>query len=175
MAEFEWPWQYRFPPFFTIQPNLDTKKKQLEAWRSLILNYYRTKKLFILDITEAHSSPLFVNKEIDRKLSIDSIYIVLEDLKQKGNVEWLDKQRKRCYIYWRTPEEWGKKIYAYINNNGLNNTVCTLYELTNGDDTANEEFHGLDERILLRALQTLETEKKAELFAIDGSEGVKFF
>ena len=59
----DWPWQYSFPPFFTIQvsgpglviysllnkstddnnfltqPHSATKAKQLEAWRHLVLNY----------------------------------------------------------------------------------------------------------------------------------------
>lgn len=37
------------------------------------------------------------------------------------------------------------------------------------------EFHNLDSGILLKALQALEIEKKAELFSHDGSDGVKFF
>ncbi|GAB6028115.1 Vacuolar protein-sorting-associated protein 25 [Chamberlinius hualienensis] len=174
MGEFNWPWQYKFPPFFTIQPNVDTRNKQLEAWGSLILNYHRVKRLFILDVTEAQNSPLFFNKEIDRKLSLDAIYTVLESVRQKGGIEWTDKARKRCYIYWRTPEEWGKLIYNWVIANGLNNSVCTLYEIT-GEESIKEEFYGLDEKILLRALQVLESDKKAELFSTDGSEGVKFF
>ena len=55
----DWPWQYSFPPFFTIQvsillilthahdpwqwlipqPHSATRAKQLEAWRHLVLNY----------------------------------------------------------------------------------------------------------------------------------------
>ena len=35
----EWPWQYSFPPFFTLQPHKDTRDKQIEAWRHLVLNY----------------------------------------------------------------------------------------------------------------------------------------
>ena len=35
----EWPWQYSFPPFFTLQPHRDPRTKQMEAWRHLVLNY----------------------------------------------------------------------------------------------------------------------------------------
>ena len=52
------------------------------------------------------------------------------------------------------------------------NTVCTLFELTNGVDTTEEEFYGLDESLILASLRTLEASRKAEL--ID-REGVKFF
>ncbi|KAL5006014.1 hypothetical protein ScPMuIL_017172 [Solemya velum] len=68
MADFEWPWQYNFPPFFTIQPNIDTRKKQLEAWCSLVLAFHRHNKSYSLDITEAQTTPLFYNKKINNIL-----------------------------------------------------------------------------------------------------------
>lgn len=175
MNDFEWPWQYNFPPFFTIQPNLATRAKQLEAWKELILTYHRTQKKYILDVAEVQSSPLFSNKEIKRSLPLDGIYAVLEDLQKQGQLEWTDKQKQRCYIYWRTPEEWGSLIYNWASSHGMTNTVCTLFELTNGDDTADEEFHELDTGLLLKSLRTLENEGKAEVISFDGNEGVKFF
>ncbi|XP_035661224.1 vacuolar protein-sorting-associated protein 25-like [Branchiostoma floridae] len=173
MAEFQWPWQYNFPPFFTIQPNKDTQAKQLEAWCLLVLSYCRHRRQYSLDVTDAQDSPLFHNKKIDRKLPLDAVYTVLEELRKKGNIEWTDpKKRNRCLIMWRTPEEWGKIIYQWVTSNGMNNTVCTTYELVNGDDTTSQEFHGMESWLLTRALQTLQLERKAELM---GSEGVKFF
>ncbi|KAK2153886.1 hypothetical protein LSH36_282g03071, partial [Paralvinella palmiformis] len=167
-----------------IQPNLDTRKKQLDAWCSLILNYHRQNKQYTLDVTEALVSPIFYNKAINRKLSEDAAHIVLEELRKRGNVEWTDKSRKQCLVMWRTPEEWGKLIYQWVSNNGMVNTVCTLYELAHGDDTDSqgkknrqtiEEFHGLEDWLLKRALETLEQKHKAEIISYDGSEGVKFF
>ena len=36
-----------------------------------------------------------------------------------GNLEWLDKKRKdRCYIMWRSPEEWGSIIYQWVGGEG---------------------------------------------------------
>ncbi|XP_077997606.1 vacuolar protein-sorting-associated protein 25-like [Glandiceps talaboti] len=175
MATFEWPWQYKFPPFFTLQPNLETRQKQLQAWCSLVLSYHKHKKIFSLDVTEAQSSPLFHNTQIDRKLPVDAVHIVLEELRKKGNLEWADKSRRRCLIMWRTPEEWGSLLYQWASTNGLLNTVCTLYELVSGDDTSKEEFHGLDMMLLKRSLKTLEAQRKAELISFDGNEGVKFF
>lgn len=65
---FQWPWQYHFPPFFTIQPNSDTRAKQLEAWCALVLAYHRASRSYILDVNEAQSSPLFYNEKINRIL-----------------------------------------------------------------------------------------------------------
>uniref|UniRef100_A0A3Q0RER3 Vacuolar protein-sorting-associated protein 25 n=1 Tax=Amphilophus citrinellus TaxID=61819 RepID=A0A3Q0RER3_AMPCI len=67
---FEWPWQYNFPPFFTLQPNVDTRQKQLAAWCSLALSYCRHHKLYTLDVMEAQESPMFNNKKIERILKV---------------------------------------------------------------------------------------------------------
>lgn len=50
-----------------LQPNIETEKKQLEAWRTLVLDYCRFHKIYVLDVQEASTSPLFQNKSIDSK------------------------------------------------------------------------------------------------------------
>ncbi|NWQ61579.1 VPS25 protein, partial [Tyrannus savana] len=109
------------------------------------------------------------------KLPLESIQVVLEELRKNGNLEWLDKNKTSFLIMWRRPEEWGKLIYQWVLRNGLTNSVFTLYELASGDDTESEEFHGLDEAMLLRALQALQQEHKAEIITLDDGRGVKFF
>ncbi|XP_071482964.1 vacuolar protein-sorting-associated protein 25-like isoform X1 [Diadema antillarum] len=175
MGNYEWPWQYEFPPFFTLQPNLEVRKKQIQAWCDLLLAYHKHHRIYTLDVKEAASSPLFSNAKLNRKLSAEGIQAVLEDLRVKGNIEWTDKGRTRCLVMWRTPEEWGNLIYRWASNNGMTNTVCTLYELTSGEDTAKEEFYGLEDWLLKRALKCLERQRKAEMIAFDTNEGVKFF
>ncbi|KAK2167232.1 hypothetical protein NP493_1285g00052 [Ridgeia piscesae] len=159
----------------SLQPNVDTRKKQLDAWCSLVLAYFKHNKAYTLDVSESQSTPLFHNDKINRKLSLDFINNILEELRTRGNIEWTDKTRKQCLLMWRTPDEWGKLVYRWAHSNGLVNTVCTLYELSHGDQTKAEEFHGLDDWLLKRALQTLEKQRKAELISFDGNEGVKFF
>ncbi|XP_072502677.1 vacuolar protein-sorting-associated protein 25 [Notamacropus eugenii] len=174
-TSFEWPWQYRFPPFFTLQPNVDTRQKQLAAWCSLVLSFCRLHRQSSMTVMEAQESPLFNNNKLQRKLPMESIQIVLEELRKKGNLEWLDKNKSSFLIMWRRPEEWGKLIYQWVSKSGQNNSVFTFYELTNGDDTEDEEFHGLDEATLLRALQALQLEHKAEIITVSDGRGVKFF
>ena len=67
LSTFQWPWQYDFPPFFSLQTNLDTRNKQMEAWCDLTLSYYRHIKAFTVDVNEAQSSPLFNNTKVNRK------------------------------------------------------------------------------------------------------------
>ncbi|MBN3288940.1 VPS25 protein, partial [Polypterus senegalus] len=161
--------------FGRLQPNADTRQKQLVAWCSLVLTYCRHHKIYTLDVMEAQESPIFNNKKIERKLPTDAVQIIFEELRKKGNLEWIDKNKSRCLIMWRRPEEWGKLIYQWVSKNGMTNSVFTLYELSNGDDTVKEEFHGLEEWMLLKSLQALQLEQKAEIMALNDSKGVKFF
>ena len=169
----DFPWQHSFPPFYTLQIHEETKKKQLEVWCSIVLDYCQKRGLTTLDIREISGSPLFNNATIQRRLSDEAMQVIFDELQSRGNLEWIDKSRRRCYIYWRSPEEWGTLIYAWIKGNGMTNTVCTFYELTEGEDATDQPFYGLDRDILIKSLQTLEKDKRAELFVDD--EGVKFF
>ena len=58
----------------------------------------------------------------------------------------------------------------------MQNTVCTFYELMEGEDSKGQPFHHLDKELLIKSLQTLEHQKKAEIFGgAHGDKGVKFF
>jgi len=175
MADFDWPWQYKFPPFFTIQPNLETRQKQLSAWCTLVLAYQKHHRQYQLDVQEAQGSELFYNKQLNRRLDLDAMYTILEELRKRGNLEWKDKSRLSCSLMWRSPTEWGKLIYTWISSRAMTNTVCTLFELSESEDSEGTEFHGLDKDVLLKALRALEAEGKAEVITFDGNEGVKFF
>jgi len=167
------PWQHSFPPFYTLQPHKETRQKQLETWRAIVLDYCQAKNVSTVDVAQLIKSDLFHNKAIKRQLTGEALDAVLDDLRSRGHLEWLDKGRKRCRIFWRTPEEWGELIYFWARENGLTNTVCTLYEITDGEDAAGKPFDNLEKETVLAALKTLQAKKKAEIF--DGDEGVKFF
>ena len=50
--------------FNSLQPHAETKAKQLSAWKSLVLDYFRATKQATVDIREIHASPLFNNAAI---------------------------------------------------------------------------------------------------------------
>ncbi|OAJ36421.1 hypothetical protein BDEG_20596 [Batrachochytrium dendrobatidis JEL423] len=52
--------------------------------------------------------------------------------------EWESKDKNRCLIYWRTPEEWASQVYTWVFNTGRTGTVCTTYEVFCGDETEGE-------------------------------------
>lgn len=58
---------------YRIQPNAETRNRQLQAWRSLVLEYHRASKQSILDVREAERSPLFNNTAINSILYIGGV------------------------------------------------------------------------------------------------------
>ena len=140
---------------------------------NIVLDYCQRRSLTSLDLKEVSKSELFNNTKIQRRLSEEALVAIFKELESKGNVEWTDKAKTRCNIYWRSPEEWGSLIYNFIKERGQTNTVCTFYELTEGADAVGQQFHGLDEGVLVKSLKALEVQKKAEIFP--NNEGVKFF
>ncbi|XP_014248224.1 vacuolar protein-sorting-associated protein 25 [Cimex lectularius] len=168
----DWPWQYNFPPFFTIQPNLTTRKLQLSAWCDLVLKYHRYQNQYVLDMREAQGSPLFSNKTLKRTLPAEGIAQVLASLQASSNAEPLDKSKNRWYIYWHTLDEWAALIYGWAEETGQLGAVCTFYEIANVPD---QEFFGIDTEVLKKALKVLESKKKAEIISFEDNNGVKFF
>ncbi|BET03055.1 Vacuolar protein [Nesidiocoris tenuis] len=168
----DWPWQYSFPPFFTVQPNLQTRKAQLSAWCDLVLKYHKANNLYVLDVREAQGSPLFCNADINRKLSLEGIAEVMSELHRRANAEPLDKGKTRWHVLWHTIDEWASILYSWADETGQTGSVCTFYEITNASD---QEFSGIDQDVLLKALRKLEQAKKVEIIHMDDAKGVKFF
>jgi len=127
--EFEYPEFYSFPPFFTEQPVIATREKQMSLWRELILRYHTSFKIKTLVV---HDCPLWKNEEVGRELSGEAIAAVVKDFIKSGHGEWEDDSKTRCRILWRKPEQLASDIYDWAETNGYINSVCTVYELHSG-------------------------------------------
>ncbi|VDM03929.1 unnamed protein product [Schistocephalus solidus] len=172
---FAWPWQYDFPPFFTLQPNAETRRKQMDTWCQLVLAYCQNKKQTSIDITSITDPKceLFHNAKIGRKANPLMVTAILDELHNRGNLEWLDKTHKTANIIWRKPSGWAKELENWVKATGRNNTVCTIYEIIDGEETEGETFHGIDRDVIMEALRYMEKHGKAEIMG--DAEGVKFF
>eukprot|EP00727_Mastigamoeba_balamuthi_P006749 m51a1_g2695 hypothetical protein (990) ;mRNA; f:782470-786054 len=162
--KFEFPSYYNLPPFFTVQPVEETRRKQSQLWGDLILNYCRHHKLYELDIADAALSPLFSNSAINRKLPAEGIVAFVDELVAQGSAEWVNKDKTKASILWRNIDHWASLVYDWVSQTGQTNTVMTVWEIQNGDSSQGQEFHGLDTRILLKALRSLEKQGKAQVF-----------
>lgn len=158
----------------SIQQHAQTREQQVSTWADLVLRYHSHHKQTTLSLNDA-TLPLFNNADLKRQLPTEGRQLILDHLEKRGNAAAMDKKRQQWEIYWHALDEWATIIYQWATANGMTNTVCTLFELTAGDASVGEEFHGLDEAVLRKALQNLEQRQKCELISIDDSEGVKFF
>jgi len=177
MTEFAFPEIYNFPPFFTLQPNVNTRRQQLSAWCALLLAYTKHHRIWVLDLQEAGSSPLFHNAAKQRRLSLEGIYEVATKLAEAGQAEWVggNSARGRLFVWWRSPAEWAALVVAHVQARGLQGQVCTVYELREGEDTVGAPFHLMAPAAFARVLETLEAQGQARAFATQGGDqGVKF-
>uniref|UniRef100_A0A6A7FZ85 Vacuolar protein-sorting-associated protein 25 n=2 Tax=Hirondellea gigas TaxID=1518452 RepID=A0A6A7FZ85_9CRUS len=174
MGEFAWPWYYNFPPFFTLQSNSEVRRSQLQSWCGLVLRWARHHNISTIDTAGANSLPVFSNPEVSRSLPPESIGVVLNELARRGNLEWTDKSKTRGQVLWLSAGEWADKVYKWAQATSKVNTVCTLYELTQGDESTDQEFYGLSDDVMVKALRHLQSEGKAEVIDTGDGLGVKF-
>lgn len=163
-----------FPNIIFFRPQLHGKTRdvQMKTWGDLVLRYQKFLNQPTININD-DKSVLFANAELTRKLPVAARLVVMEELEKTNHAAPLDpKKRDLWEIYWYTLNEWSRLIYDWATNNAMIGTVCTTFEIVNGDNSTSEEFYGLDEQILLKALKRLQETGKCELI---GDEGVKFF
>lgn len=147
---FPFPREYSFPAFFTRQTNLNTLHAQLVKWAALVLAYCRHHRIFKLPLTpdsgpsttsdpsasaSASADELFHNRRINRRLALADVREVIDFMRKDGRAEYVSDGGDVVWIYWRTPEEWGTLIEAWVDSTGQKGTVLTLYELVEGEAT----------------------------------------
>mmetsp|Transcript_14671 Transcript_14671/g.30570 ORF Transcript_14671/g.30570 Transcript_14671/m.30570 type:complete len:182 (-) Transcript_14671:188-733(-) len=162
---------YSFPPFFTIQPNEETKQKQLQAWCDLVTDYCRKRRVFEFDPA---TFPPFENKAIERSLSESAREAVLSFVASQGRCERHD--RRKVFVTWTSFEEWGKALLEWAHRTGRREDVMTVDELCTSDDFATEAFHGCPPAFMQKILKELEKGKHVMLFqgSDQDDQGVKF-
>ncbi|KAK4422494.1 Vacuolar protein sorting-associated protein 25 [Sesamum alatum] len=162
LGEFKLPHFFNYPPYFTLQPVRETREKQIQLWKELILDYCRTQKIFVVGLDE--DFPLFSNPVIERSLSHEAREAFLSALISEGRAEWLDKSHKKCLILWHRIQDWADLIISFVKDNGLEDGVMTVEEIRSGVESRGTELYGMDRTILMRALKHLEHKGKLALF-----------
>lgn len=173
----ELPPIHSFPPFFTRQPNVETFNSQKQQWAAIILAYYRANRQYhLLLTTDSLGSELFTNKAINRTLKLETLREIVEVMVVQGQAEYLSKKRDEVLIYWRRPEDWALILGKYIDSTGQNNSVLTLYELTEAEEAQGSEFWEMDKSMLRKVIEVMSKKGKAVIMkGSDGEEqGVKF-
>ena len=74
-------------------------------------------------------------------------------------------------LWWRSPEEWARAIYDWVDETGQVGSVLTFWELLEGEATVGRGFHGLPVEMARVCLKQWERRGKV---VIVGEGGVKF-
>ncbi|XWS62222.1 hypothetical protein CRYUN_Cryun07bG0192300 [Craigia yunnanensis] len=128
---------------------------------------------------------MFSNSVIERTLSHEARESFLQLWFQKllnfcsdatGRAEWLDKGHRKCLILWHRIQDWADIILNFVKDNGFEDSVMTVEEISSGIESRGTELHGVDHTILMRALKLLEQKGKLAIFKGTSAddEGVKF-
>eukprot|EP00916_Digyalum_oweni_P014255 GHVL01023406.1.p1 GENE.GHVL01023406.1~~GHVL01023406.1.p1 ORF type:complete len:167 (-),score=29.00 GHVL01023406.1:143-643(-) len=164
----EYPLEYNFPPFFTIQPNLVTREKQLQIWENFILNFFKEKRLFYMD----EKCEIFKNEKISRRLDQAAIKTVMNHLIKSGKAKQLTEMK--TLIFWRSLEEWSNLVESWAKATGR--SVETVWSMTNGREAKDTEFHGIPHELMMNILDNLA--KSGKVVVINNTNekevGVKF-
>ncbi|KAJ5107896.1 hypothetical protein N7456_004571 [Penicillium angulare] len=187
-APFQFPPTYNFPPFFTPQPNTNTREAQLQKWSSLIQAWCRHHRQYRLSLVEAVDSPLFHNAALRKRLDLREARSVIDWMtksEEEGGggrrAEWIDGSggsqgpKAVAWVWWRRPEEWADVVADWVEGTGQKGAVLTVYELLQGEATESQEFYGMDNEAMMKTLNILVKRGKAQVFGSEGQEGVKFF
>lgn len=70
---FDLPAYHAWPQLYTIQKNVDTKDRQMQMWKNLILDFAKSQKKYSLTFNELFNSPICHNQSINRRLKLESI------------------------------------------------------------------------------------------------------
>ena len=173
-----------FPPLYTLQPVAETREKQLDIWRKMIVEWAESTNTWSID---AGQIPLWENASISRRLSDAGIRAVILRLISTQNAAWEDEEEeepgvggadtadtvvsgRRLRIMWRTPAEVGSELIEFLRKNGMSGGIYTLFELQ-------ETFRPVDPWLLREAVKCLEEKGLAALMggsSVPDQEGVKF-
>lgn len=155
-----------------IQMHVKTRETQLNTWANLVLKYQKLQNQPIININDENTD-LFINKELNRRLNVDGRALVMNTLEKTAHAIPIDpKKRDKWEIYWFTLDELANMIYKWASDNALLGQVCTIFEVANGDNSVDQEFHDLSIDVLTKGLRRLEQSGKCEIIDDDG---VKFF
>ncbi|XAR70684.1 hypothetical protein NMG60_11027623 [Bertholletia excelsa] len=174
LGDFKLPYFFNYPPYFTLQPVKDTREKQIQLWKELILDYCKTQHIFIIELEKEF--PLFANPAIQRSLSHEARELFLSALVSEGRAEWMDKGHRKCLILWHRIQDWADMILRFVKDNGLEDSVTTVEEIRSGTESRGTELQGIDRTVLMRALKLLENKGKVAIFKGTSTDdvGVKF-
>jgi ESCRT-II complex subunit VPS25 len=160
---FKFPGVYDFPPFWTLQDVMETKRRQIDMWCDLIFRYTKSKNQSEFDLIPALGSDLFRNPKINRSLDRPTAQFFLDRLVDRRNASWVNAEKTRVKMIWRLPAQWADIFQEWAERTSFKNTVLTYWELREGDGTLSEPFHLMDMDVMRETFELMEKQKRAQI------------
>ncbi|ORZ34404.1 ESCRT-II complex subunit-domain-containing protein [Catenaria anguillulae PL171] len=161
---------YSFPPFFTLQPHLPSRDRQMAAWTDLIRAYCAHHKLYRLDLNVSLSLDLFANAGINRSVSREMAAAIFRECVKSGLAEWSAtgskggaSDKSAVLVLWKSVAEWGNVLCEWAKRNGFTGSVVTGYEMRFGEYVTDEEFAEMDEQLFIRVVKDLTKQGKVSM------------
>lgn len=157
---------YDFPPLYTRQPNSLIRKQQLNSWTDIILNYARENRIWLMSHDGKPLDPeqdycIFINKKIQRYVQGPFIDEIWSHAVQKGFA--VRRSADSYFIFWKSLDSWSSLILQWFETGGKLNQVTTIYEIVSDEQSANYEFHGMNESVCELVLSKLVESGRASL------------
>lgn len=164
---------YSFPPLYTRQPNALIRRQQISSWIELILEFCKSQNYWCMTaegipVTENNESKdsIFTNADIQRSVPqvfVEEIWLRMCDEGKALGVEGGRRDSSQFYLLWRNFDSWASLILQWFENSGKLNQVVTIYELTDGDETVDWEFHGMPQTLMAFCIKPLCQRNRATL------------
>jgi ESCRT-II complex subunit VPS25 len=118
----------------SIQVVEQTRAKQMEMWTQLVVSYAKHHRLSVFGVTDDVATELWGNAAIKRRLPVEGIRMVLNELVGKGMASWVQPSQSTCVVSWRRFDEWAEALTSWARSAGKVPGVCTLAELRSKND-----------------------------------------
>ncbi|MCD6513980.1 MAG: hypothetical protein ACTSSP_12805 [Candidatus Asgardarchaeia archaeon] len=149
-----------FPEFrelvhmYYIPKNKDLLEHWLKEWGDFLIKWASFHKKLIVGIKDIQESKAFeFNKH---KLSLNAIVKIFEYLVNNKLATWIDKQKLRIRILWKTDEEIAEDIYKWAWQTGF--LILDVYQLFKSE----EYWSSLPPEYLEKIIYLLVERKRAE-------------
>ena len=112
---------YNYPPMWSPQLTLATRRRQLERWSTIVQGYCRQKRLWRLNLVDALSTELFRNSRLRKSIPLHEATQIIDWMTQAEGLrraEWIGKsgEKSSAWIYWKRPEEWAETLLGWVRS-----------------------------------------------------------
>lgn len=170
MTNFKFPPYFDYEPFFTKQLNEDARKKQVELWESLILAFFAAIQKNELDVSTALDNVPFRNSKINRGLDRAQLVEYLDGLAKKEKAVWINKEKTRCRIVWKSVKEWGELIHTAMKKRGALRSTYPFGMIVYDDENSEEVWYRMPMDLFKDAMLYLQKKGKAVLSELDSPD-----